>query len=448
MYFKIFTQELWCTLYICPMSIEQLYALFLEYPSIQTDTRKLRKGDIYLALKGEHFNGNTFAQQAIEQGAAYAIIDEAVFQTSDRFILVDDALSTLQQLARYHRQQFNIPFLAITGSNGKTTTKELIYAVLSTHYKTTATSGNLNNHIGVPLTILKIPKDTEIAIIEMGANHQKEIESYCEIALPTHGLINNCGKAHLEGFGGIEGVRKGKGELYHYLRNHHGTIFRNTDLDYLKLMSEGIEHQITYGSMNADFTGMSTMKNGMAGVAITTPKQECSIQTQLVGEYNVANILASFAVGRTFHVPIEKIKQALELYTPDNSRSQMIRWGSNTIILDAYNANPSSMVAAIENFQQADYPNKIVMLGAMKELGEESLQEHQRIVDLLKQTNWNHVVLVGGDFESTHNGYHFVENSTIAKEWFESLAPEHTAILIKGSRAFKMETVIESMLKK
>lgn len=430
------------------MSIEQLYSIFLRYPSVQTDTRKLQQGDIFVALKGEHFNGNTFARQAIEQGAAYAIIDEAAYHFSDRTILVDDALSTLQQLAAYHRQQFDIPFIAITGSNGKTTTKELIYSVLASQYKTVATIGNLNNHIGVPLTILKIPMDTEMAIIEMGANHQKEIEMYCRIAMPTHGLINNCGKAHLEGFGGIEGVRKGKGELFDYLRINQGIIFRNNDLDYLKTMSQGIEHQITYGSTNADFTGITWMNQGMAGVAITTNKEECTIQTQLVGEYNVANILAAFTVGRTFDVPVEKIKRALEAYTPDNSRSQMIPWGSNTIILDAYNANPTSMAAAIQNFQRADYPNKIVMLGAMKELGEESLQEHQRIIDLLKQSNWNHVVLVGGDFETIHQDYQFVENSTMARDWFESLTLENTAVLIKGSRAFKMETVIESINRK
>ncbi len=425
------------------MSIEQLYDIYLQYPHVQTDTRKLKQGDIYFALKGENFNGNQFTKQALEAGASYAVIDEPAYQLNDQCILVEDVLSSLQQLACHHRKQFNIPFIAITGSNGKTTTKELMHAVLSSTYKTSATEGNLNNHIGIPLTILKIKKDTEIAIIEMGANHQKEIEGYCKIALPTHAIINNCGKAHLEGFGGIEGVRKGKGELFDYIREINGIIFRNVDLDYLISMSSGIDQQITYGSTTADYRGIIESNEPLLNVAITTPKQECIIRTQLVGEYNFPNVMAAVAIGSYFNIPIETIQKSIENYSPSNSRSQLIVQGSNTIILDAYNANPTSMAAAIRNFRNADYPNKVVMIGAMMELGEESLNEHQQIIQLLEESNWNQLVLVGGDFKKCHHSYLFFDTLKEASEWFKTNSFEHTAFLIKGSRAMAMEKVLQ-----
>ncbi|HOZ52048.1 MAG TPA: UDP-N-acetylmuramoyl-tripeptide--D-alanyl-D-alanine ligase [Chitinophagaceae bacterium] len=430
------------------MSIENIYTVFTKFPSVQTDTRKLKKDDIYFALKGENFDGNQFVKQAFDLGASYAVIDNRTYlpddENSAKCFVVDDTLQSLQELANFHRKQFSIPFIAITGSNGKTTTKELVMSVLSQKYITYATEGNLNNHIGVPLTILKIKMDAEMAIIEMGANHQKEIELYCKIAEPTHGLINNCGKAHLEGFGGIEGVKKGKGELYDYLKQNDGVIFRNADLDYLVPMSDGVNHIITYGSANADFTGIAIMNDGMVGAAITTPRNECTIKTQLVGEYNFANIMASFAIGRSFNISIEKIKSALEEYRPTNSRSQLIKLGTNTIILDAYNANPTSMIAAIQNFMNADYPNKVIIIGAMKELGLSSLEEHQKLVFFLEESNWNHVVLVGGDFAKVIHPYLYFENSSEAKLWFEKQQFKHTAILIKGSRAFAMEKVIQS----
>jgi UDP-N-acetylmuramoyl-tripeptide--D-alanyl-D-alanine ligase len=347
----------------------------------------------------------------------------------------------LQALPKHHREQFTIPFLAITGSNGKTTTKELVHAVLLKRFKTTATVGNLNNHIGIPLTILQIPFDTEMAIIEMGANHQREIAGYCTYALPTHGIINNCGKAHLEGFGGVEGVRKGKGELYDYLRSNEGTIFRNVDLDYLVPMSAGINKQITYGETVADYTGMAVRGGETLQVAVTRAGMEMTIQTQLVGDYNVANVLAAVAVGHYFGVPANAIREALEEYTPSNSRSQRIQQGSNTIILDAYNANPSSMRAAIQNFRQMDFANKVVIIGGMMELGEESVLEHQQIINLLAESNWNHVVLVG-DFEFTHHSYNFVPNFLAAKQWMQEKQLQHCAILIKGSRAFTLEKII------
>lgn len=425
------------------MSIEQLYDIYLQYPHVQTDTRKLKQGDIYFALKGENFNGNQFAKQALEAGASYAVIDELAYQLNDQCILVDDVLSSLQQLACHHRKQFKIPFIAITGSNGKTTTKELMHAVLSSTYKTSATEGNLNNHIGIPLTILKIKKDTEIAIIEMGANHQKEIEGYCKIALPTHAIINNCGKAHLEGFGGIEGVRKGKGELFDYIREINGIIFRNADLDYLISMSSGIDQQITYGSTTADYRGIIESNEPLLNVAITTPKLECIIRTQLVGEYNFPNVMAAVAIGSYFNIPIETIQRSIEHYSPSNSRSQLIVQGSNTIILDAYNANPTSMAAAIRNFRNADYPNKVVMIGAMMELGEESQHEHQQIISLLEESNWNYVVLVGGDFKNCHHSFIYFNTSQEASAWYTSKSFEHTSFLIKGSRAMAMEKVLQ-----
>jgi len=424
------------------MNIEEIYKIYLEYPSVQTDTRKLNNGDIYFALKGENFNGNYFVKQAFEKGANYCIVDEIEYQLNEKCILVEDVLSCLQALATHHRKQFTIPFIAITGSNGKTTTKELLMAVLSSKYKTYATEGNLNNHIGVPLTILKIKKDAQVAIIEMGANHQKEIAFYCDIALPTHGLINNCGKAHLEGFGGIEGVKKGKGELYQFLKNNNGIIFRNADLTYLEEMSIGIEQQITYGEQTASFTGKSYTENSFLQVAILTKGLECNIHTQLVGEYNLANVLGAVAVGSTFDIHINDIKKSIEAYSPSNSRSQLIKIGTNTIILDAYNANPTSMVSAINNFSQLDYPNKIIMIGAMMELGDESIEEHQKIIDLLVQSNWKQVVLVGGNFNVVKHSFIYFENSTLAQKWYNESAFENTAFLIKGSRAFQMEKII------
>lgn len=424
------------------MNMEQFYQIYLSHPSVQTDTRKLKKGDLFFALKGDNFNGNAFAQAALDAGAAYAIIDDEAVRKDDRYILVDDVLTTLQQLALHHRKQFNIPFIAITGSNGKTTTKELLYTALSVQFKTYATEGNLNNHIGIPLTILKIKKDAEIAIIEMGANHQKEIEGYCKIALPTHALINNCGKAHLEGFGGLEGVRKGKGELYDYIREHDELIFRNNDFDYLHTMSSGIQKVVTYGTVASDYRGMISNNDSFLQVAVLTPRLECTIQTQLVGEYNFPNVMAAVAVASHFGIPIEKIKKAIEGYTPSNSRSQLILKESNTIILDAYNANPSSMTVAIKNFRQADYANKVVMLGAMKELGKDSLQEHQDLIQLLEETNWKQVILVGGDFEKCAHSFQFFQSVDLAREWFIQQNFQQTAFLIKGSRAIAMEKIL------
>ena len=423
------------------MKLDELYALYRQHPSVQTDTRRLQKGDLYFALKGPHFNGNAFAQQALEKGAVYAVIDEAGYTIEGKTILVDDVLATLQQLARHHRQQFTIPFLAITGSNGKTTTKELIHAVLSTTFTTYTTEGNLNNHIGVPLTLLKIKRDAQIAVIEMGANHQREIASYCEIALPTHGLITNCGKAHLEGFGGVEGVRKGKGELFDFLRKNEGTVFLMNDYDYLQSMSSGIQQIFTYGTKDAAVVGKAVQSDPFLQVEFTNGPTGV-VHTSLVGSYNLPNVLAAVAVGRFFGVEEEKIKRAIETYLPSNSRSQMVQKGSNRIILDAYNANPSSMKAAIDNFAKAESSNKILVLGAMAELGDESLEEHQRLVAEISRHPWRDVLLVGGDFRKVSHPFHSFANATVAGEWLQTQNLRDAYLLVKGSRSMQMENVL------
>ena len=431
------------------MTIEQLYQIYQLHPSIQTDTRKLKEGDLFFALKGPHFNGNSFAWQALEQGAAYAVVDEHIDAANERLIQVDDVLTTLQQLAKHHRQQFTlsagrqVPFIAITGSNGKTTTKELLYSVLSSHYKTYTTQGNLNNHIGVPLTILSIKNDAAFAVIEMGANHQKEIEAYCSYTLPTHGIITNCGKAHLEGFGGEEGVKKGKGELYDFLRSHKGHVFLYEDYDYLQNMSKGIEDVYTYGTKDANVVGTVKQSDPFLEVALSKGLHIASVQTHLVGEYNLPNVLCAIAVGKYFDVPEEKIKAAIENYIPSNSRSQMIEKGSNHFILDAYNANPSSMKLAIENFAKLPSTNKILLLGGMMELGEESIHEHELLIQLIQQFTWKEVVLVGGDFKLVQHPYRYCNNSLEAKEWLLQQNFQNSYFLIKGSRSMAMEKIIE-----
>jgi UDP-N-acetylmuramoyl-tripeptide--D-alanyl-D-alanine ligase len=424
------------------MSIEELYQVYLENSSVQTDTRKIKPGDLFFALRGANFNGNEFANKAIETGAAYAVIDEEKFSIPGRTILVDDTLQTLQLLAKHHRQQFTIPFIAITGSNGKTTTKELIHAVLSTSFKTYTTEGNLNNHIGIPLTILKIKPDANFAVIEMGANHLQEIASYCQITLPTHGLITNCGKAHLEGFGSEEGVRKGKGELYDFLRHYNGGAFIMWDYDYLQEMSKGIQTIYKYGTHDADIVGTVWKSEPLLEVNFTRDFKD-KIRTKLVGSYNLPNVLASVAVGKFFGVSNEKIKEAIEGYAPTNSRSQLIQKGSNKIILDAYNANPSSMQLAIENFARAPEKNKILVLGAMAELGSESIKEHQHVLDLIKRYNWEKVLLIGENFIKISHPFIQFSSSSEAGQWLATKSIQNAYILIKGSRSTQMEKVLE-----
>jgi UDP-N-acetylmuramoyl-tripeptide--D-alanyl-D-alanine ligase len=378
----------------------------------------------------------------LEKGATYAVIDDAEFYIDERTIVVDDVLTTLQQLANHHRKSFQIPILAITGSNGKTTTKELIHAVLSSQYKTYTTQGNLNNHIGVPLTLLKIKQDAQLAIIEMGANHLKEIESYCLIAEPTHGLITNCGKAHLEGFGGVEGIRKGKGELFDWLRAHGGTAFILNDYDYLCGMSRGIPNVITYGTNEAETIGHITASDPLLAVAFSKPHVG-TIHTSLVGDYNLPNVLAAVAIGGYFNVPFEKIKSAIESYHPSNSRSQLVKKGSVTVIVDAYNANPSSMKAAIENFARTAGDSKILVLGAMAELGTESIDEHKALIDEIKKHRWKEVILVGGDFEKIRHPFVQLASAAEAGQWLKAQNLESCVAVIErlpqhrhGRRAF------------
>ncbi|MFN5226327.1 MAG: UDP-N-acetylmuramoyl-tripeptide--D-alanyl-D-alanine ligase [Bacteroidota bacterium] len=424
------------------MEIAVLYRLYLQHPNVATDTRKLTKGSLYFALKGANFNGNHFALQALEQGAAYAIIDEPIDSSDARLIQVNNVLETLQQLAGFHRKQLKIPVLAITGSNGKTTTKELVSTVLSSHFRTYTTVGNLNNHIGIPLTLLCIGLDAEMAVIEMGANHQQEIAGYCTYVEPTHGIITNCGKAHLEGFGGIEGVRKGKGELFDFLSGHDGTAFAFADYDYLQSMSLSVPHVIWYGTEKGLIQGKEISSSPFLTIQ-TTGALEMKLSTQLVGSYNLPNVLCAVTVGHFFGVPAEKIKAAIEAYEPSNSRSQWINWGSNHVVLDAYNANPSSMKVAIENFSRLPGSPKILLLGAMMELGEESLHEHQSLVELIKPLHFDEVVLVGGDFSKIEHPFRYFADAKAAGKWLSEEQFSNAHLLVKGSRSMQMEKVLQ-----
>jgi UDP-N-acetylmuramoyl-tripeptide--D-alanyl-D-alanine ligase len=438
---------------LCGMDISNLYKIYLQHPSVQTDTRKLKAGDIFFALKGPNFNGNAFARQSLEDGADWAVIDEKEFEIPGKTILVENVLVALQQLAAHHRRHFDsltsgkqVPFIAITGSNGKTTTKELIHTVLSSTFKTYTTEGNLNNHIGVPLTILKIKDDAEMVVIEMGANHIGEIASYCLIANPTHGIITNCGKAHLEGFGSEEGVRKAKGELFDHLRTRtHGFAFVMWDYEYLQEMSKGISGIIKYGTRNAHVTGSVINSDPFLEIKITQGLDNGNLKTRLVGEYNFPNVLAAVTIGKYFNVPEDKIRLTIANYTPSNSRSQLIEKDTNKIILDAYNANPSSMKSAIENFAKIQSNSKVMILGSMAELGKQSKEEHFLIAELIKKYKWKDVVLVGQDFKKTEHPFQQFENAEEAKKWLKQQHFQNTHFLIKGSRSMQMEKVLEAL---
>lgn len=424
------------------MDIISLYRIFLQYPSIQTDSRKVQKGDLFFALKGPNFDGNLYAGKALADGAAFAIVDEKK-EENDKIILVDDVLQILQNLAKYHREQFKIPFIGITGSNGKTTTKELVHAVLSRQFKTYTTEGNLNNHIGIPLTILKIKSDAEIAVIEMGANHLKEIEGYCKYVQPTHGIITNCGKAHLEGFGSEQGVREGKGELYDYLRNTDGVAFAFDDYDYLHEMSKGIAKVVWYGTHRGDVIGAEMQNGPFLNVSLKNDFPEGVIKTQLVGNYNLPNVLCAVSIGRYFSVADYEIKTAIQQYIPTNSRSQLIKQGTNEIILDAYNANPSSMKVAIENLAAMNTVEKVLIIGAMKELGRETEVEHAKLISLIDEFSWQSVLLVGKEFESIHQQYSWVATAEQARDWFKNQNFENKTILIKASRGIALEKILQ-----
>ena len=434
------------------MEINELYELYQQSGKISTDSRHVEPGSLFFALKGDRFNGNHFAGQALEAGAAYAIVDEpeALVPGSNR-ILVEDVLNTLQQLARFHRRKFNIPVIAVTGSNGKTTTKELLSAVLSVHYPTHFTRGNLNNHIGVALTLLAMPDHTEVAVIEMGANAQGEIAFLCQIAEPTHGVITNIGKAHLEGFGGIEGVKKGKSELYRYLEGRKGTIFVNVEEPFLRELSDTAPKRVLYGLSEAPAAGAYPIGIKLLEVQpfvhlamADETGQLLEIHSHLIGHYNVGNLTTAIALGQYFKVPAQKIKAAIEAYIPGMNRSQILSLGSNTMILDAYNANPSSMEAALRNFAALPQHPKVAILGAMFELGEAAAEEHARIGRLACELGFEEVVLVGADFQATAGalGLRHFPNVFALREWFKAQPWEGTHFLLKGSRGMQLEKVL------
>jgi UDP-N-acetylmuramoyl-tripeptide--D-alanyl-D-alanine ligase len=447
------------------MITEDIYQLFLKHPVISTDTRKITPGSIFFALKGDKFDANTFAEQAIAQGAAYAVIDNPAYQLNQKYILVDNGLAALQGLARFHRRQLDIPVIGLTGSNGKTTTKELINAVLSQKFKTLATQGNLNNHIGVPLTVLSIDKSHEIAIIEMGANHQKEIELLCSIARPTHGLITNIGKAHLEGFGGVEGIKKGKGELFDYLLKseslqvgksetlEQGVAFVNGDNDVLMAMQEarGLSKVVLYGTNNRENTisGVITENSPLLSLRWTNNKtaESYPVKTQLTGTYNLDNILAAICIGTYFGMDAKAINKGIECYQPQNNRSQIKLTETNTLICDYYNANPSSMMVAIENIGKLTAKHKVLILGDMFELGEESPAEHNAVIKRALDTDVDERIFIGSTFERqklkvkspTTTFYKTVED---AVEALKAKPVKNSTVLIKGSRGMALERLV------
>jgi UDP-N-acetylmuramoyl-tripeptide--D-alanyl-D-alanine ligase len=425
------------------MELKTIYSKFLECESVSTDTRKITNSTFFVALKGENFDANTFAEKALCNGAKYVVIDNKSFYIDERTILVENSLNTLQQLANHHRKQLKTTIISLTGSNGKTTTKELINSVLSKKYKTIATIGNLNNHIGVPLTLLRLTKDTEIGIIEMGANHKKEIEFLCSIAEPDFGYVTNFGKAHLEGFGGIEGVIKGKSEMYNYLNENSKMAFVNLD--------DPIQIEKTHNTNKYTFSQVSTNANVYISSVEANPMvkivyNEIKIQSHLIGIYNTNNINAAIAIGTYFKIEDTEIKKAIENYIPENNRSQMIQKNNNNIILDAYNANPSSMTVALENFFQLSDAPKIAILGDMFELGYESHKEHQKIVELLLTQPEIKVFLIGKHFYSCNQKFKAIEFFETFEEFSNKLKStnfNNNLILIKGSRGMALERSLE-----
>lgn len=431
------------------MELQALYNLFKQHPSVSTDTRNILPDSIFFALKGSNFNGNEFAEQALISGAAYVVIDEEKYKKDDRFILVEDTLETLQALAHVHRKQLNIPFIGVTGTNGKTTTKELLHAVLSKKYKTYATKGNLNNHIGVPLTLLAIDDDIEIAIIEMGANHIGEIDFLCRIAEPTHGLISNVGKAHLEGFGSFEGVKKTKGELYDWLEANQGTLFLQGDNSFLKEMAEQrhIDKVVKYGFSESNaIIGNLIKADPLLQIEWHLQQSEeiFHADTQLAGSYNTENFLAAIALGHYFDVPLALINNAISEYKPTNNRSQITKTDRNTVICDYYNANATSMEAALTNMSIIEATHKVVILGDMFELGEESFHEHKKVVELAKTISGARLIFVGKAFyEHQDVDGEFFETTSDAKEALLSNPISHATILLKASRGMAFEKLMD-----
>lgn len=423
------------------MEIEKLHQRFLVHPQISTDTRKITKDCIFFALKGANFNGNTYAAEALRKGAAYAVVDEHEYVVSDSYILVKDTLGALQQLATFHRNFSTAKVIALTGSNGKTTTKELVNAVLSRKYRTIATVGNLNNQIGVPLTLLSITNDIEIAVVEMGANHQKEIESLCKIARPDFGYITNFGKAHLDGFGGEEGVIKGKSELYEFLMANDSSIFMNADdpIQFRKL--GGHIKKIGFSTYKKEFYRIAFVS---ADPFVKIDVEDQTITTQLIGSYNFTNCAAAIVMGKYFTIPLKNIKNAIESYVPKNNRSQLLEKKGHTIILDAYNANPTSMSAALENFNGMHALPKIAFLGDMFELGKTAPVEHQAIAELAASMHFKDVYLIGENFQRTDIAIKkFGTFDAFSEHLAANPIEERSTVLIKGSRGMALERIVE-----
>ena len=425
------------------MEIKNIHSLFLECNSVSIDTRKIENNSMFFAIKGERFDANTFAEEALKKGASYVVIDNNDYFIDERTILVEDTLKMLQELSKFHRNYLKLPIVALTGSNGKTTTKELINVVLSKKYITKATIGNLNNHIGVPLTLLSFDSKTEIGIVEMGANHQKEIEFLCDIAQPDFGYITNFGKAHLEGFGGIEGVIKGKSEMYKFLSDNNKFVFVNLD--------DAIQHEKTENNLRITFSQKDKNASVFINEISANPFVEINydgikLKSNLVGLYNANNINAAITIGKYFKVSNEEIKEAIESYIPENNRSQMLIKNSNEIILDAYNANPSSMEVAIKNFLQLDKENKVAILGDMFELGEESLEEHQQIIALLEKESEVKTYFIGSHFFANKIDSKFVsffETFDAFSSFIKEEKLQNQLILIKGSRGMALERTLE-----
>ena len=434
------------------MDIKELYKLYQQHPQITTDSRDCPEGSIFLALKGESFNGNIFAESAIEKGCAYAIIDEPEYKKDDRFILVDNCLQTFKDLAREHRRQFDIPIIGITGTNGKTTTKELIRAVLSECYNVMATEGNFNNDVGVPKTLFRLNKDHDIAVVEMGASHPGDIKTLVEAAEPNCGLITNVGRAHLQGFGSFEGVCKTKGELYDFLCAHECPVFVNRDNEHLMQMINERRKPETdiyyYGqSDNSDILIRGEVVSCAPFLKFRWREQGAdagytsewlTVQTHLIGAYNLDNMLAAITIGYVNNIPFDKINHALENYVPTNNRSQLTETEHNHLIVDAYNANPTSMKAAIDNFRLMEVSPKMAILGMMGELGDVSQEEHQKIITLLEEAHFNEVWLVGSEFQKANSSFRTFANVDEVKATIAQQQPTGRYILIKGSNSTKL----------
>ncbi|MEM6722637.1 MAG: UDP-N-acetylmuramoyl-tripeptide--D-alanyl-D-alanine ligase [Bacteroidota bacterium] len=439
-------------------SIENIYSAFLESSGICTDTRKLLPGSLFVALSGANFDGNEYAEKALEMGAAFALVSRSSFEGKDRFLVVENTLKTLQDLARHHRRQFDIPVLGITGSNGKTTSKELIAQVLKKRFKTHFTKGNFNNHIGVPLTLLAMPADTEFAIIEMGANHQGEIDQLCRIAEPNYGMITNIGKAHLEGFGGIEGVKKGKSELYRFLAETGGTAFLNSELPFLEELASPVERIVAYSTKGIKGEHSFSIDLQQADPNLIfhfsnlalEDEHPIPVTTHLYGAYNLLNINAAIAIAWHFGVNVQWMLSGIQEYLPTNNRSETRFIGSNKVLLDAYNANPSSMELVIRHFLDSENPKKVLILGDMLELGEEAIPAHQKVLDQLlaagQQSKWLHVLLVGPIFSSLEmesfekvRCYPDVQAAIEDLDWSKY---QETDFLIKGSRSMRLEGIL------